>query len=1351
MSQTEATGTTPENPPSATGNITHSTLPIGILELLFQNLYLRFVRATPDRRSSAAKEWAMTWEEVLEEADSCRHEGNFVDADCSYANTLQMLQALPTDFGALVKIHSKRGAVWVQLGRYEQAETYMSEVKSCLGTLQSSGHIGDEDAEFLENYLSRWLAMASMRLGKYSQVEEQLRGSWAAALTFTRSRDKAEHMFESRAILALTKAELGHFRSAELDLQVTRRWLLDGNAFMNAAGSQDTTERGPGVENWLAMLDFTEARVHQLAGRPSKALALSESATDDLKRLFGATHVYVLESSIHTALLLAHNGQLSSAESLCSRTLVSISRSLGPNHPITMFATAVMVEIRIRQGSYNNAVIMADELCTHCEDVMGPEDPSTLEAMSKYTKALIEVGRYRDAVSTLVKVCNVALRVVSSHRTRPALARYFSELASALSHQLEIGKAKALIQMTIRWQMTKFGSGSYESSTKLNQPLHQKDVWQLITALTSSENGLQYPDLVYSLETYAIILSRDTQANIEKASAIMESVYGFRNECAELCKDTKSTSKACYNLAALYRSSDRVKKSRKLFMEIEGFCKSDARHPDVFAARREFMLTDDQLEPFPELLTEMSHIAERQKLLLGKHHPETLRTLLVILGVKLIFKDQSADTTCRELLTGLRDPHARDQRLAESLRTEEKVAELYYRMGNMEKSHEILQAIVDYTSKADTGKRMNLGLGAFHDSVSKKLGLISVGASAKGIEKGGLSQERATEFAYRRLRDRRDCIRVLDILPGTGDQPIQCSLTEVKLSDKPQFMALSWIWGDWTSPATIHVDDSKILMTRNCAAAISHVRDTRAPKRIWIDYVCVDQNNVYEKDDVASLLERLFRTAEKTIIWLGPQAQKPQSSTLPLGREQVVDILEREWWTHVGVIQELCFANDPVLLIGHEEINWEDFSAAFDEYFDDIPPPRSNRLDTLLQQLKTVIDGGAAEFPLDSNFLRNCRNLIEMRRRAQSGHREGLLELLVRFQSYNSITERDKVFSLLNLARDDCGVKPDYEHSSANPDKEAQIYCHAALCIIKSYQHIGILGHLDRSGNDRYKLDLPSWVPHWNRQSDEMRGHPDEIMDESLREMVYADGGYGTVHCAARRHLTTQEIDRLEIPGMAPGAINLPVVEHDHLVEVIDALPRPGIMASLQDDLRSAKELQDEFEKGKAEGVLLLGKMVGKLVRIMRSWKALAVFVARESGNPDWFQGFCTTLSRGRETSSLAQLKEDWKRVFEPETGLRSFVASGAARLFVSYVNSGSDEDRDTRLGLDLITGVLAVAFSQLTAAFSPTFGLRLARTGRGIWPWSPVSLGWATASRCWRRGHPLLAGQHLHFFRAIQ
>lgn len=120
-------------------------------------------------------------------------------------------------------------------------------------------------------------------------------------------------------------------------------------------------------------------------------------------------------------------------------------------------------------------------------------------------------------------------------------------------------------------------------------------------------------------------------------------------------------------------------------------------------------------------------------------------------------------------------------------------------------------------------------------------------------------------------------IRLLRVDNDPG-QPISCRLETVSLSKAPPYTALSYVWGDENVTETISLDGQDVPVTTNLAAALRCVKShwsnafsdrNSATFRIWIDALCINQNDVGEKGQQVQLMGSLYSTAEFVIAWLG--------------------------------------------------------------------------------------------------------------------------------------------------------------------------------------------------------------------------------------------------------------------------------------------------------------------------------------------------------------------------------------------------------------------------------------------------------------------------------------------------
>lgn len=122
------------------------------------------------------------------------------------------------------------------------------------------------------------------------------------------------------------------------------------------------------------------------------------------------------------------------------------------------------------------------------------------------------------------------------------------------------------------------------------------------------------------------------------------------------------------------------------------------------------------------------------------------------------------------------------------------------------------------------------------------------------------------------LLDQRNHIRLLVITaperPDDDEEEIQALLRVVSLDSLPTYTALSHVWGSGTDDDPfIRCGSAKISVTKTCFAALKYMRN-RSPIAVWIDAVCVDQQNEAEKLAQIGLMDTIYSKAQYVYVWL---------------------------------------------------------------------------------------------------------------------------------------------------------------------------------------------------------------------------------------------------------------------------------------------------------------------------------------------------------------------------------------------------------------------------------------------------------------------------------------------------
>ncbi|KAF2967756.1 hypothetical protein GQX73_g5838 [Xylaria multiplex] len=125
-------------------------------------------------------------------------------------------------------------------------------------------------------------------------------------------------------------------------------------------------------------------------------------------------------------------------------------------------------------------------------------------------------------------------------------------------------------------------------------------------------------------------------------------------------------------------------------------------------------------------------------------------------------------------------------------------------------------------------------------------------------------------------------IRILDLEPeprhrlqGRARQPVvpplRGTLRIVSLEDRPDFVALSYVWGSKADPPDLLLcNGCKIEITSNCKDALQAVQRSQGPVTIWVDAICINQKDNTEKASQIPNMEDIYTWARMVYVWLGP-------------------------------------------------------------------------------------------------------------------------------------------------------------------------------------------------------------------------------------------------------------------------------------------------------------------------------------------------------------------------------------------------------------------------------------------------------------------------------------------------
>ena len=320
-------------------------------------------------------------------------------------------------------------------------------------------------------------------------------------------------------------------------------------------------------------------------------------------------------------------------------------------------------------------------------------------------------------------------------------------------------------------------------------------------------------------------------------------------------------------------------------------------------------------------------------------------------------------------------------------------------------------------------------------------------------------------------------IRLIELWePVPGEMTL--SFRVAKLDEIPEFWALSYTWG------TSYRKDRFLI----------NIADDK--KRLWwIDALCINQDDIQEKNEQVKLMRTIYGKAARVCVWLG----EPDTTSLDLlqkithrvgvremlfdqdvyekgmlSRLGLLDIADPAWtslinfiscpyFTRIWVLQELVMANKPRIRVACGRLKFSWFLLA--------APVRWMR-STNLQQTIQTLSLRRSQTPLITGFHDMLTLSLTMDKSLDI--LLPLEQLLRKSYELESTDPRDRIIALLGLVS-----KQYLSVSKINIDygqPVADFFRDVTGTIIVSNRSLGILS-LVTDKSFRKIAGLPSWVP----------------------------------------------------------------------------------------------------------------------------------------------------------------------------------------------------------------------------------------------------------------------------------
>ncbi len=416
-------------------------------------------------------------------------------------------------------------------------------------------------------------------------------------------------------------------------------------------------------------------------------------------------------------------------------------------------------------------------------------------------------------------------------------------------------------------------------------------------------------------------------------------------------------------------------------------------------------------------------------------------------------------------------------------------------------------------------------------------------------------------FKYDPLPESR-CLRLIKgIASDATGSHLSCVLESFSLDACPSYGCLSYTWGPaLTSDAESgeHTDTARfelivrteeaagvLFINQNLSDALCQLSESSSlgsTLYMWIDAICIDQDNLKERSSQVSMMDSIYSGAEKVIVWLGKDMadfsnfawfHSDALASEYLQGSQTDSIIERtkveapifkgtygpkpfilekwhsycrfvgqrRWFNRAWVVQEIVLArpSDIEVWCGNERLSWTNMvSFALGIALSGLRShllafSKNMKWQSIGDELVTFgllqeccERGGPDQESSGGDAITLKEYLMELYGVTDSeGRRYAFLQhVLSLLRPFNSFDSRDKIYAAMGIVNKflPTGSRPFIYPEYETPVSE--VYKYAAKVLLEHLPYLSVLA-LVEDPSRRKTVNLPSWVPDFCSQKGE--------------------------------------------------------------------------------------------------------------------------------------------------------------------------------------------------------------------------------------------------------------------------
>ena len=187
------------------------------------------------------------------------------------------------------------------------------------------------------------------------------------------------------------------------------------------------------------------------------------------------------------------------------------------------------------------------------------------------------------------------------------------------------------------------------------------------------------------------------------------------------------------------------------------------------------------------------------------------------------------------------------------------------------------------------------------------------------------THRRKLKRIYPALNPPKQEFRLLLLRAGQASDPVRCELQPARFSRRSLqlYETISYCWGDPRKRSVVHLHGKALSVPASSAAALRCVRLFDRDRTVWIDALCINQNDKDERAQQVSMMADIYSSSQGNLVYLGEADETTERAIWSI--EKIMDDIKQRTNNFTSIDTNIFDS------YRHRHLSWDHVDCDIDE------------------------------------------------------------------------------------------------------------------------------------------------------------------------------------------------------------------------------------------------------------------------------------------------------------------------------------------------------------------------------------------------------------------------------------